>query len=188
MIKKETEIKAKLTDTSKLEKFLNESAEYLGEKRQEDIFYTPSSENFALEKPIKRILRIRKTGDKSIVTYKHKRNDSDLGKIATEYETTVADPVAIASIFNELEFIEIAQINKIRKSWKYKEYEVVFDKVDGVGEFIEVEYVGSGDNEEEIVNDIISFIKEAANTEIKLCKESYISLLLFPEEAVFKSV
>ena len=57
-----------------------------------------------------------------------------------EYETTVDDIFMITNIFDKLGLCELLTIHNSKMTYKYKDYEIVFETVKDLGYFIEVEY------------------------------------------------
>jgi adenylate cyclase class 2 len=84
------------------------------------------------------VLRIRKTGDKTFLTYK-KRIESDLAvKRQIEHETEVSDAEAIEKIVECLGLKKALVYEKRRKKWKFRETEIVLDHLP-FGFFMEIE-------------------------------------------------
>lgn len=118
--------------------------EYLGNKETIDTYYydpirnnlKPDSEN-----QINECLRVRTKDNVNSVTYKIDRFDEN-GKwlYSDEYETIVADIFMITKIFNQLGLRELLTIHNSKRTYKYNEYEIVFETVKDLGCFMEVEY------------------------------------------------
>lgn len=84
------------------------------------------------------VLRLRKIGDTTILTYKEKvREDLDI-KHRIEYETKVSDVDATEKIIQSLGFILNVIYEKRRKTWHFDEVEVVLDELP-FGLFMEIE-------------------------------------------------
>lgn len=84
------------------------------------------------------VLRLRKVGEKTILTYKERvRNDSDI-KHHHEYETEIADFDESVKIFESLGFRRSLIYEKRRKRWHFRNVEVVLDELP-FGSFMEIE-------------------------------------------------
>jgi adenylate cyclase, class 2 len=132
----EVEKKYRLTEAQKL--FVSESlkdldAEYIGEDFEENIIYGGGilSENRA-------VLRIRKTQDKIILTYKKRiQNDFDI-KQQIEHETEIVNAAELEKIIENLGFKPQLIYEKRRKTWKFRAVEIVLDELP-FGDFMEIE-------------------------------------------------
>ncbi|CAN5614114.1 hypothetical protein BH20ACI4_BH20ACI4_04910 [soil metagenome] len=132
----ETEKKYRLTDEQfkQMPGELNEiGAEFCGEDFEENSIYGGAglSENNA-------ILRIRKTQDKTILTYKKRIQNEFAVKQQIEHETEVADAEAIEKIVESLGLIKNLVYEKRRKTYKFRSVEIVLDELP-FGFFMEIE-------------------------------------------------
>lgn len=84
------------------------------------------------------ILRIRKTQDKTILTYKKRIQNEVAVKQQIEHETEVADFEAIEKIVESLGLVKSLVYEKRRRTWKFKETEIVLDELP-FGFFMEIE-------------------------------------------------
>lgn len=84
------------------------------------------------------VLRLRKIGDKTLLTYKERlRNDSDM-KHRIEHETTVADVDEMENIIGRLGYKLSVVYEKHRKTWHFHDVEVVLDELP-FGLYMEIE-------------------------------------------------
>ena len=84
------------------------------------------------------VLRLRKIGDKTLLTYKERlRNDSDI-KHRIEHETTVADVDEMENIIGRLGYKLSVIYEKHRKTWHFRDVEVVLDELP-FGLYMEIE-------------------------------------------------
>ncbi len=86
------------------------------------------------------VLRVRKTGDKTLLTYKEKVGTSPDGdfKHKIEFETVVADVAATEHIIEKLGYRLSVVYEKHRKSWHLGNVEVVLDELP-FGYYMEIE-------------------------------------------------
>lgn len=72
------------------------------------------------------------------ITYKGPRIDAD-SKTRVEHETEVSDADATVGLFSGLGFEPAATVEKRREFWSLAGFTVALDRVDGLGEFVEIE-------------------------------------------------
>jgi adenylate cyclase class 2 len=79
-----------------------------------------------------------------------------------------------------LNFKSIAVVDKKRKIWKYKDYEISMDSVKNLGDFVEIEYYGGEhhDKHKEIVKEMIKFLKDLGCGTLEVNHCGYPALLL----------
>ncbi len=84
------------------------------------------------------VLRLRKIGEKTILTYKERvKNDSDI-KHRIEHETLVEDVSAMESIIQALGYTLSVVYEKHRKTWHFRDVEIVLDELP-FGIYMEIE-------------------------------------------------
>ncbi len=186
----EIEIQVNIENPGPLMEFLSKNADFRSEKRQIDEYFSPKHENFLDSRPITRWLRIRDDGKKRFVNYKNWHLDDD-GKslYCDEHETTIDDPDQIRKIFSFLNIKSIGTVDKIRKTWVYRDYEIAIDSVKGLGDFVEIEYIGKNDSVDPkvVTDEMISFLKRLDCGKIQRNHLGYPFLILFPEEARYET-
>lgn len=84
------------------------------------------------------ILRLRKTPEKTLLTYKERLNGNSDVKHKIEYETIVGDVEATEHIIEKLGYQLFVVYEKHRKSWHFNEVEVVLDELP-FGFYMEIE-------------------------------------------------
>lgn len=93
-------------------------------------------------------LRVR-TIDKteSWICYKkcHRKGDGIIF-YSDEVETRIENPNKMYTILELLKYQLIIEVQKIRKSYSYSDFQIDIDTVIGIGTFIEIEYRGKIDN------------------------------------------
>ena len=116
--------------TADLEEF---KAEYVREDFEENLLFG----NEYL-KQIEGLVRIRKTQNKNTLTFKQYVSDSAGVKKHLEYESVVESPDEVAKMVKALSFELRMVYEKRRKTWKFREVEVVLDELP-FGLFMEIE-------------------------------------------------
>lgn len=134
---------------------LNElNAEFIGEDFEENILF---SGGILLEK--RAVLRLRKTQDKIILTYKQRiKNESDI-KHQIEHETEISDFAEAEKIIENLGFHPSLIYEKKRKTFHFRNVEIVLDEL-SFGKFMEIEGTITAIKEAEIFLDIEHFETE----------------------------
>lgn len=153
----EIEKKYRLTAAQRaevLERLDEIGARFEGEDFEENILYRGG----VLDEK-NAVLRVRKIGEKAILTYKLRiQNQSDV-KHQIEHETLVQDPQEIEKIIENLGFQKKLIYEKRRKTWRFREVEIVVDELP-FGLFMEIEGSITAIAEAEIFLDIEDLIVE----------------------------
>ena len=137
----EMEIKIKLTkeEYEKLNKMMKSIGKFLLESNQQDIYY--QSDYFGND--INKLLRLRLSGNKKVLTYKTYNNNM----YCEEYEVEINNSNNLMKIFDSIGLKKITEVKKERNIFSYRDkYEVSLDKVDNLGYFIEIEVKGTINN------------------------------------------
>jgi adenylate cyclase class 2 len=185
----EIEIQTRIEKSETLKKFLEKEAQFISENRQIDEYFNPAHEDFTLAKPIEEWFRIRDEKNVFSINYKKWHYENGIGKYADEFETTVGDKETARKLFIALDFKSLVTVDKTRRKYMYKDFEVALDNVVGLGNFVEVEYKGTSDNTpDEITKNMIDFLKGQDCGTIELNNGGYPMLLLFPQDAHYIKV
>ena len=108
-------------------------AKLVGENLEENTLY---SGGILMEK--RAVLRVRKIGEKTILTYKQRiENDSDF-KQQIEYETVVEKAKQMEKIIESLGFEKTLVYEKRRQTWHFRAVEIVLDELP-FGQYMEIE-------------------------------------------------
>lgn len=132
----ESEKKYRLTTDERdqvLRRLRDAGAEDRGVKFEENTIYGGGS----LERG-RSVLRLRRVGEKALLTYKERYTRESAVKHQREDETEVEDPAAMAAILDALGFKPVLVYEKRRRTWVLGETEVVIDELP-FGLFMEVE-------------------------------------------------
>jgi len=189
MANKEIEIKVRLQGVDKLVSFLQENATYSGEDYQKDVYYSPAHRNFLEVEPVAEWLRVRGNGTGSVTYKKWHYDESGKSNYCDEYETEVGDTAQFAKILEVLDFNVIATVEKTRRSWRHKDYEVSIDSVTDLGDFVEVEYKGDEDAEPaEVTSRMVAFLRSVGCTKLERNYTGYPFLVLYPDRQEFEPI
>lgn len=181
----EIEIQVSIEKSEPLLEFLKKNADFKYENHQIDEYFSPPHRNFVGLRPVKEWLRLRDSGGKYTINYKNWHFDEN-GKsyYCDEYETGIEDIVKHKKILSVLDFKSLTKVDKVRKVWKYKDYEIAVDSIKKLGDFVEIEYKGIADkaNPESITREMVEFLKNIGVGKIKRNYVGYPFQLLFPNE------
>ena len=167
----ELEMKAKIDKYSRgrIEQILKNS-EFLEEKIEEDVYFSSPIKDF---KETDEALRIRKSGEDTILTYKGPKIDK-ISKSREEVEAFVSGEIEL--ILQRLGFKEFIKIKKKRRLYQYKEFTISIDDVEDLGEYIEVEL--KSENKEDVKKIDHLFDVLYLNSE----RRSYLELILIEKK------
>jgi adenylate cyclase class 2 len=181
----EIEIQVNIRKKRPLTSFLEKNAVFQRESHQVDEYFSPSHKNFIETRPIKEWFRLRDSDGKYFITYKNYHYDKN-GKSThcDEYETSVGDMGKLKKMWDALNFKSLVIVDKIRKTWVYKNYEISIDSVKSLGDFVEIEYIGRNGklDPKKVTNGMMSFLKNIGCGEIKRNYVGYPFQLMFPGE------
>lgn len=123
-------------------------AEFITREFEENTIYSDETlrENAA-------ILRIRKIGGRTLLTYKRRVENAFDVKQQIEHETEVADAEAVEAIIAELGLTPVLVYEKYRDTWKFRSVEIVVDELP-FGHYMEIEGSVTSIKEAEILLDI----------------------------------
>lgn len=185
----EIEIQVRIEKSENLKKFLKEQANFISENQQIDEYFTPVHKNFVAVKPIEEWFRIREEKGKYSINYKKWHYENGVGIYADEFETEIGDRNTARKIFVALDLKSLITVDKTRKKFIYKDYEIAFDDVKGLGSFVEIEYKGKEPvDPKTTTNEMIKFLKDHDCGDIEINNGGYPMLLLFPEDAHYIKV
>lgn len=135
------------------------------EKHQTDTYFNAPHKDLT---QTDEYLRTREFSDGSGILAFHRNIERG---ITEETETKVDDIKKVIKIFEELGFIKLGVINKLRRAYRYKKFDIFFDEVEDIGNFTEIQ--------------LMVETKERMEKKRKECREELISLGI-PEENITK--
>jgi len=188
MKNQEIEIQVNIENIIPLLEFLEKNGVFKYEQRQIDEYFTPSHKNFVGSFPAKEWLRLRNGDGKYSINYKNWYYDKNGNSLSycEERETKVENIEQIKDILNFLDFKSLVVVDKLRKVWDYKDYEIAVDKVRNLGDFVEIEYKGEDEvDQAEVVAEMKNFLKDLNCGKIILNTVGYPFQLLFPEKVKY---
>ena len=157
---REIEIKLKVKDIEGLEQKLEKAGcKFSKPIRQHDVIYLSktSSDEFGKAREGHIAMRIRHEDNVSKITLKQQRSH-EMDNI--EYETEVKDPKEIHNILLTLGWNPGVEVKKIRKKAKMGDYEICLDRVERLGNYIELEKIThENDDPDKVKKELFEAIK-----------------------------
>ena len=153
----EIEKKYRLSEAQKsfvLNSLQEVEAEFVGEDFEENSLY-----HGGILIETNAILRVRKTQDKTILTYKQRIHNEFNIKQQIEHETEVSNADELEKIIENLGFAKVLVYEKRRQIWHFRSVEIVLDELP-FGSFMEIEGAITAIAEAEMFLDIEDFETE----------------------------
>lgn len=136
----EIEIKSYCDDHAPVIRKLNAlDAEHAGMFRETDLYMNHPARDF---RETDEALRIRQVGGRVLLTYKGPKVGR-VSKTRVEREAAVGDFDTVRDIFDSLGFTPAGTIVKERDLYVLGEIEICIDRVEGLGNFVELEMKGT---------------------------------------------
>jgi adenylate cyclase class 2 len=154
-MRKEIEVKARISDADALIKRLTELSCVFSEPiTQEDHVFIHKNDPF----PVKlgtNVFRIRKNNGKFIFTFKRPISNG-LDKL--EHELEISDAEEMEKILELIDFREVSLVKKVRRKTNYKDYEICVDVVDQLGSFVEMEKIAEDVDSSKVQDEMFSLL------------------------------
>jgi adenylate cyclase class 2 len=180
----EVEQKFRLAESAEsiVARLLEFGATELGDIRQADHYFNHPVRDFATTDEA---LRIRSVGDQNWLTWKGPKIDQKT-KTRREIETALGDGTKTADEIGEvltiLGFHSVAIVRKVRKQFEFerndRHFDFALDRVDEVGEFLEVELLADQDGLEAAQDALKSVCDELGLLDSSVERRSYLGMLL----------
>lgn len=155
----EVEVKARLRNRKGVVKRLRAFGCKFGEElHQIDHIFTPKGTPFPTPLSVP-VLRVREQNEKYLFTLKLAQTGR---QDCIERELEILNGEKMLEIMKIINYKEVAIVDKKRIKTKYKDIEIVLDKVKGLGEFIELEKIVMHKNHEDrrkIQKDLCLFLE-----------------------------
>ena len=174
----EVEVKAKIDSFKEIEEKLEKlGAEKSKHEFQEDIYFNSPVVDFAKTDEALRIRTTKQNDETNIfITYKGPKIDQK-SKTRKEIEMGIEDSQKCAGIFEEIGFKKVRTEKKNRQYYKYENFEISLDDVEGLTPYMEIEVeLNDGEDYSEAQNSIFELFEELGITD-GFERTSYLELL-----------
>lgn len=132
----EVEVKARIDSFNEIEKKLEAIGAVKAKTEfQEDIYFQSPIVDFA---KTDEALRIRTTNNNTFITYKGPKLNRD-AKTRKEVEMTIESAEKASDIFAEIGFKPARTVRKNRQYYRYENFEISLDDVEGLPPYMEIE-------------------------------------------------
>ena len=132
----EVEVKARIDSFEEMEKRLKDlGAVKTKDEFQEDIYFASPIVDFA---ETDEALRIRTTNNDTFITYKGPKLN-EKAKTRKEVEMTIESAAKASDIFTEIGFTPARTVRKSRQYYRYENFEISLDDVEGLPPYMEIE-------------------------------------------------
>lgn len=170
----EVEAKIQVQDHSPIRTALfRASAVKIGSFIQRDVYFNAPHRDFAITDEA---LRIRYTGDKTVVTYKGpKRTDSSI-KSRLEVNIEIDSGITFEHLLGNLGFERVMEVKKRREEYAYRGTSIALDEVEGLGTFVEIEVATDADPHE--AEELVEAVRKDLGIQGPHITDSYLELLL----------
>lgn len=140
----EMELKARINNKEQItEKLSRAGCRWSASVIQADVIYISKGLNQTINNPV---FRIRNIDNKTILTLKVQSTDLNTAK---ELELEVSDDKMMHQMLQIIGFEARVELKKKRVETEYKGYTICMDEVERLGDFIEIEKLGTEDSERE---------------------------------------
>jgi adenylate cyclase class 2 len=174
----EIEIKAR-ADHEALRKILKQAGAAMEKMvEQSDSYYNAPHRDFALTDEA---LRLRDQGGQVYMTYKGKKLDQG-SKTRKEVEVEVADLKKTEEILLSLGFRKTLEVHKTREIYHLDGAEICLDRVEGLGDFVELETLAVDESSMAERRDMLIDTLRGLGVKDGLIRESYLEMLLNKKE------
>lgn len=170
----EIEIKARADRDFILKTLKKEGAVFEKAVEQVDTYYNAPHRDFA---ETDEALRLRQQGDRVFLTYKGRKLDPK-SKTREEVEVQVCDRQKMEGILLSLGFKITLVVSKKREIYHLKGVEVCVDRVERLGDFVELEAIASDVTKMEKTRDELISLMRGLGVKGDLIRESYLEMLL----------
>ena len=168
----ETEVRFKAGDRE-LSKIEGLGANLVSDYSSTDTYFT-----YGDPKDRKFVLRICVGKGKAILTFKTSaRAGADTAW--HEWENQISDPEALDKILRASGFTKVVVIKKDRKQFSYQDYEINFDRIEGLGTYVEIEAKSDEEGASDAKERLERFATEKFSaTKDRLIDKGYVKLML----------
>lgn len=178
----EMELKAHVQEPEKVRERVAGFATYVRDFDKSDSYWHGPQWRFARGT---KGFRLRSDGQRCIVTFKVKRNEGGI-EINQETEFDVSDPQGFTALVERIGCEPFYRKHKIGSAYTYDGFTIELVRVEGLGDFIEIEKLLDSDDPElvaVILGGLKSILARAGVRESDIEGRGYSELLLGPSQA-----
>ncbi|OPY26067.1 MAG: CYTH domain protein [Methanocella sp. PtaU1.Bin125] len=170
----EVEIKARASTDALADVLKRRGAEFEKTVVQSDTYYNAPHRDFA---ETDEAVRIREQDGRAYLTYKGKKIDAQ-SKTRKEVEVAVENKARMEDILLSLGFRKTLDVIKTRSIYHYGGVEICLDRIEGLGEFVELESMAENASEIPQKRDGLIALMRELGVEGGQIRESYLEMLM----------
>lgn len=180
---RETEVKYKYESIERevlLKRCIEKGFQRVAEVQENDKYYTLEGKDFFKEDKALRLRRIRGSSDeigKWKITYKGP-NMSAGGQDREELETDVQNGTVIEELLERIGCRIVAEVDKSRIYFKRENVNICVDSVKNLGEYVEIEIIGSEEDGKNTYCMIQDILNEMSLSHVAKELKTYLELIL----------
>lgn len=175
----EIEIRAKINNLEKIEQnIIKLGAKLIKETKQVDEYF--GEINLYQKIGYSFLMRVRDEEDKKFMTYKGAESKKD--GVWEEYEFEIDDTKKSTDMFEAMGLEKIIVVNKYRKEYKFNDLTICLDAIDGLGDFIEIEFLNDKDFNK---NNLKKLMQKLNIKEDKIIHKGYVTMLLIKNNSPY---
>jgi len=173
----EIEVKSRLQDRGALVRALRRKGARLHDEAVEkDTYYNHPARDFARTDEA---VRIRVCGGRASLTYKGPKLDRT-SKSREEMILELRDAEGAGRMLEKLGFRKVASVRKKRRVYTLGKFEICVDRVDGLGDYFEIEARGPKKGYEKLRDEALALMVELGGKEPE--RRSYLEMLLSKQD------
>lgn len=178
----EIEIKVPLKDAEETEDRLAELGfEMFHRIREEDIYFDTAAsqiKNRGEALRVRTVTDLDSGGSESVITFKGKRMDT-VSKSRKELETGVSGKETMIEILESIGFHKVTpMVQKVRREYSLGRMNACLDRLEGLGDFLELEIVVDGESEkDDALREITDVLGRLGYSLADTVRNSYLSML-----------
>lgn len=148
---------------------------FVGKTREIDTYFYPPHKEFLVSNNGRENLRVRNTFKKNELTYKKVIYKKGKYSHSIEKNVNVSDTKKTIEILKSLGFRVHLIVNKERETFENQNFYITIDNVKNIGIFVEVEWKGHAENEEEAMKGCLEKASELGLEKVQ--DKGYLRLL-----------
>jgi adenylate cyclase class 2 len=175
----EIEIRAKVNNLETIkQKVINLGGELIKKTKQIDEYF--GEMNLYEKIGYSFLMRVREENDKKYITYKGAKKRED--GVWEEYEFKIDDKEKAISMFFDMGLEKVIKVMKYREEYKLNNLSICLDKIENLGNFVEIESLNDNDEGKERLN---KMMEELAIDQNQIIHKGYVTMLLLKSNSPF---
>jgi adenylate cyclase class 2 len=167
----EIEVRARIGNFAEIKKALEIKARFLATSDEDDLYLRHASDTGR-----SLVLRIRKKEDGAMLTFKGKSTGDDTAW--PDVDLPLSHPDNLEQLLLASGYVQVVHICKHRLTYHTDDFEINLDKIEDLGDFIEIEGRGDETMRQTVERDISHFLVSLGVQESRIIRKGYVPLML----------